>query len=117
MEWVVSNKNETSLTHYGIKGMKWGVRKDRYGKGEKRKIRKAVREVDTRLSRIFKVVDMNLKYYLNIGRFIFKDPKYKDFFKQKVDQTNANYKKIMDELMEEGKFFGTGRKLRFENYY
>lgn len=94
----------SELKRYGIRGMKLGVRKDRYAKGEKRRVRKAVREVDTRISRFLKVADMNVSYYTNIGRFIFKDPKYKDFFKQKVDQTNENYKKIMDELMEEGKY-------------
>lgn len=37
MRWEIrENQNESSLTHYGVKGMRWGVRKDYELKGRKR---------------------------------------------------------------------------------
>lgn len=34
------NQNRSSLTHYGVKGMKWGIRKDNYTPGYNRKKRR-----------------------------------------------------------------------------
>lgn len=34
---IVENQNESSLTHYGVKGMRWGIRKEPETKGRKTK--------------------------------------------------------------------------------
>lgn len=45
MEWSVRNRDDSaSLTHYGVKGMKWGVRKEYEPVGRKRKLLNSAEE-------------------------------------------------------------------------
>lgn len=79
---------------------------------EKRKIRKFIGQQLLRLNRVTQVIDMNI--YGQIGRiYALNDKAYRDFYKQRIDQVNDNYRQAGEELMRDGKYLSTMMKTFF----
>lgn len=73
MPWLVrSDQNRSTLTHYGVKGMKWGVRRTPEELGHQQEIRESV------------------KGNVNLAKELFGDPIFK-LPRPKLRNEKANY--------------------------
>lgn len=104
MRLINKNQNGTFLTHYGVKGMRWGVRKDRKTTGRKRTVRKKSSSSKSTGKKI------NEMYYRDLLDLVWSG---KDF---EIDKSQKLWRVTNEPNVEKGRIYVSGTKNDHEHY-